>query len=268
MGNLHVFALAVFAAHGLSAAQFQFGTMVRAGLSGNQEWEIAAGQSSGALPPSATTGQVSPHYTDGRNNPFEIGYVKSTNTATLTVRTGSGGGGSSTTTVNWNPVGGSLLPAAATWTIPMGGLYVSAARVPIATSISLDKLKLTGAISILQPIQQTTMTAAQNNTPGGVVVRQSADIVFRTTGSGDWKLEGEFTMTGLAPNGAQPGAKRSELQFGFNVIAEAPEPATVLATALGLGALIALRRRQGEGTKVSAGRSSAITGLTIEGPQS
>ncbi len=259
--------LVAAATTGLSAAQFQFGTMVRAGINGAQDWELAVGNSSGALPPNANTAQVQPHYTNGRDNEFEISYTKATNTATLMVRTRTSGPGSGRTFLSYNPIGGSLLPAAATWTIPVGGLYLRAVQIPAASSISLSNLRLSGAISILQPIQQTTMTAAQNNTPGGSLVRQSADIVFRTTGSGDWKLEGEFTMTGVAQNGSQPGAKRSELQFGFNAIAEAPEPATVFGAGLGLSAIVWFHRRRNAGTKAVAKGSSADEGSKNQGPK-
>lgn len=260
--------LMIAATTGSFAAQFQFGTMVRAGINGAQDWELAAGTASGALPPNANTAHVQPHYTNGRVNDFEISYAKATNTATLTVVASAPSQGSSgRTTITFNPVGGNLLPAAATWTIPVGGLYLRATQIPTASSISLSNLRLTGAISILQPIQQTTMTAAQNNTPGGALVRQSADIVFQTSGSGNWTLAGQFTMTGLAPNGSQPGAKRSELQFGFNAIAEAPEPATVFGAGLGLSAIVWFHRRRGAGTKAVAKGSSANEGMQNQGPQ-
>lgn len=255
---------AVLAAAALPAAQFQFGTMVRAGISGGGDWELAAGQSSGALPPNANTAYVTPHYTNGRNNDFEISYTKATNTATLTVVTRSTGPGSAITKVNWNPVGGSLVSAGALWTIPAASLYLKAATVPAATSIQISNLQLSGAINILQPIQQTTMTASQNSTPGGVLVTQSKDIVFRTNGSGDWKLTGNFTMTGLAQNASSTGAKRSELQFGFTAFAEAPEPATVLATGCGLGLLVWRARRRQQGTKVNADVISAYSIRQIE----
>lgn len=232
----------------LQAGQFQFGTMVRAGVSGAGDWELAAGKSSGDLPPSASTRDLgADHFINGEDNPFSISYQKSSNTATLTVQTKkANGGGTVNYAVSYHPVGGNLLGATAMWRIPIGSLYASATQIPTASSIKVSNLRLSGAISILSPIRQATIFASQSNTPGGAVVRQSADIMFASHGSGDWKLEGEIKMTGLPVSGSSAGARRSQLQFGLTVFAsDVPEPGTLAVTGLALGMLGWIRGRGG-----------------------
>lgn len=224
------------------AAQFQFGTMVRAGVAGAQDWELAAGDSSGALPPNANTSHLNPHYNNNSPQLFEIGYVRSTNTAFLRVYRNTNPA-SNFTQVSYNPVGGAAVVGTALWTLPASGFYVRATQVTVPSSIQVSNLQLLGAVNVIQPIQQTTMLAAQSNTGGGAMVTQSSDIVFRTTGSGDWTLRGELTLTGL-PNGSNPGARRSQLQFGLNADAEAPEPGTFGLMAAALGTVWALNQRR------------------------
>lgn len=216
--RMSLFCAVLALAPGLPAAQFQFGTMIRAGLSTSNSWEMAAGKTSSST---SETESLSRYYTNGSTHDFEIEYEKEENELKLTVRTSSSGSGSGRTELTYHPTGGASAPASMLWTIPAGSFFLRAAQVVGATSIRLSNLKLEGAISILQPIQQTTMTAAQNNTPGGVLVTQSKDIVFRTNNSGDWKLTGQIRLAGLAASATGAGAKNDDLQFGFNVFAGA-----------------------------------------------
>jgi hypothetical protein len=223
---LAVMGLSVLPLHG---AQFQFGALIRVGYAGTggSNYDFGAGPTSGAL---AATGDYAAYYTDGVPVAFQIQYTKATNTVTVNV------GGN---TVNYNPAGGAALAANAIWTLPASSFFVTAATGPfLGTSVTLSGLTLsgvTGALNILQPIQQTTLNATRGFLGGTVSANESQDIVFQADPGGDWRLNGNVTFTGLLPPPFNIlGANGDDLQFGFAASASVPEPSTAISMLLGL----------------------------------
>ncbi|MDX1981341.1 MAG: hypothetical protein SFV51_13815 [Bryobacteraceae bacterium] len=226
-----------------TAGQFQFGAMIRAGLSGASQWEIGAGASSGSL---SATGNVAPYFTDGNSYLFEVGYLKSTNTAYTRVHANTNPA-SAFSQASYNPAGGASTGADAIWTLPASSFFVTAAPTFGFTAMRLSSLTLqgvSGAVNVIQPIQQTTMTAAQILGFFSGTVTQSQDIVFQADASGSWRLRGVLQMWGLASNGGT--ASGSQLAFGFGASAEdahAPEPGSVGLALLGLSLMFMVQRR-------------------------
>ena len=224
------------------AANFQFSTLIQLGsaTAGAGNWELQAG---------ANTGNVNPYFVDGASNAFTIQYTKATNTATLTVGSSS---------VSFNPTGGAAVAANATWTLPASAFSLTAIG-PFAgsisggtlqgTSITVSNLALsgvTGAINILQPLSQTTLTATRTFFQGTVTAAETGNAVFKGDANGNWKLTGNITLTGFdAPTSTLP----NDLTFAFSALASdttaTPEPSTFATLALGFTLVLAGYHRRG-----------------------
>ena len=100
----------------MSAAQFQFSTLIRWGANGagNTGWELGIGNTTAVA---GDTDNINPHFsTSSVDRLFSIDYVKSSNTASLTLYD-SNTVGAGATVVSFNPTGGSLTAANAIWTL-------------------------------------------------------------------------------------------------------------------------------------------------------
>lgn len=220
---------------GSQAADFQFSSILRAGLPNAGDWELGIGSSAGTP---ASTAHLNPYYLNDTPQTFQIGYQQSTNTAFLRFYNQPSG----YTQVNY-AIPFSVAPGTQVrWEIPTGSLYVRASRVNRPTSVTIDQLALTGGVTILQPLSATSLTAFQSNSQ--MTSGTTAPVVFVTAGSGDWTLSGRIRFAGLSPY-APGGARRSQLHMGFTVqgTAETPDAPTVLTMASGLLALGLLRGR-------------------------
>ncbi|MSV34535.1 MAG: PEP-CTERM sorting domain-containing protein [Bryobacterales bacterium] len=226
-------------------AQFQLGVQIRAGFSGAGAgaWEVGAGDTSGT--PSATV-DATPYWANNTDRRVEIEYQRATNT--LVVRLYQDATNTSAfNQANFNPTGGSQVAAGATWTLPAASFFVTAASGPNPpTSITLSNLALTslsGALNILQPIQQTTLSASRAANGATSTVTETQDIVFQGDATGSWRLTGILNLTGIA---GAAGASGNELSFGFAgtaVGAAVPEASTLLLIGMGMVALGLCHRR-------------------------
>jgi PEP-CTERM motif-containing protein len=225
------------------AAQFQLGVLIRAGslAAGAGNWEIGAGDTSGA--PSGTA-DATPYWANNTDRRVEIEYQKATNT--LEVRLYQDATNTSAfSVVDFNPTGGSLVGAGATWTLPASSFFVNAAGGPTPpTSITLSNLSLSGlsgALNVLSPIQQTTLAASRAANGATSTVTEAGDIVFQGDATGSWRLTGILNLTGIA-GGA--GASGNELSFGFAGTAVVPEASTLMLIGMGMVALGLFHRRK------------------------
>lgn len=215
---------------------FQLGVLVRVGLSspGVNNWELGAGATSGAP---SVTGDVVPYWQNNQDRRVEIEYQRGTNT--LQVRLYQDATNSGTpNSINFNPAGGSLVAAGATWTIPAASFFVTATSGPITpSSISLSNIALTGlsgALNILQPVQQTTLSASRLSGGATATVAESQDIVFQGDATGSWRLTGILRLTGIA---GVAGVSGNNLAFGFAgsaTGADVPEASTLSLIGLGM----------------------------------
>jgi hypothetical protein len=243
-----VWLLLAWAAIPVSAAQFQFSTLIRLG-------SAAAGAGNYELQAGSNTADLNPYFADRVSQAFSIQYAKATNTATLTVGSSS---------VSFNPAGGAATAADAIWTLPASSFTLTALG-PFngslngtfgleGTSISLSGLTLTGvsgALNVLQPLQNTTLAASRNFLDGTVTASQSGDVVFQGDSNGDWRLTGTITLTGLLPISTTSG---DDLSFGFAAsatdVTATPEPSALSSMLSGSAALMLLwsRRRRKKGS--------------------
>jgi hypothetical protein len=232
----------------LSAAEFSFFSILRAGLPGNGDWEIGTGPNGNTIsnPSQYRYGQGTPGWSNNVDQQFRIGYVQSTNMVYATVWGSTG----IEYTSRYNPVGGLTASPGGTWTIDTGSLYVSATPRTNAngqsapSSIRVENLELSSAVDILQPMNQTSLYASQ---PTGTSLRgNTTPIVFSAAANGgDWYLDGTIRFTGLASSAAGAGAQRSSLQFGLTATySDTPEPAAVLLVSGGLVWMAYRRRRR------------------------
>ncbi len=227
-------------APGAFAADFQFGTIIRAGVAGNTDHEMAIGTTGNS--PSAT-GQLNPYYTGGSQF-FEIGYLKGTNTAYVRVHQGATSA-SAFNQASFNPVGGAAAAANAIWTLPASSFFVRATDNTGINLVQVSNLTLsgvTGAANILQPLQATTMVAFQLGFAAQPTVTQSQDLVFRGDSNGNWRLQGNIQMVGLTSNGGV--ASGSEIEFGVAALAGTPEPMSMSLTFLGVAGMVAFARKR------------------------
>jgi hypothetical protein len=230
---------ALFVAGQAWCANFDLSATIRAGMINNGDWELGIGPAgnntafNAHLPPGG-------YYPNGLPNRFELGYRNATNTAFLRYYSNA----VLFTEVTYSPGGGGL-GAGATWTIPAGSLFVSAAnRNNVFSSVRADQLVLGGGIQILQGFSSTTLYAWQNGN-GGMLDTLASPVSFRTTGVGDWLLSGRIAFVGLSAYN-NPGAQRSQLQLIANVSGTSsavPEPGSVALVAFGLTGLAVLRMR-------------------------
>jgi len=231
--------LAFLAVSPVTAADFSFFSIIRAGVAGAGDWEIGTGANGNTI---STGAQFSwPNDLDQR---FRIGYNQSTNTAYTTVWNSA----NVASTSNYNPVGGAPSASNRTWTVRAGAIYTSATPLAVTTSVKVSGLQLGNglppgsALNILQPLTSTSLSASQ---PSPVAPSSnSAPIIFSaaTTG-GDWYIDGNIRFSGLA-SFVTSGAQRSQLHFGLTAVAsDTPEPAAILLVSGGLATLAYLKRR-------------------------
>jgi hypothetical protein len=219
------------------AATFGLGTLIEVGLSSSSTTGaiVSAGVNGSASAVSADA----PSFQDNQARWVEIMYQQPTNTLQIRIHN-DGTSTSAYTSINYNPAGGP--PAAnALWTIPAAAFFVSATTgVNRPTSISISNLTLagiSGAINVISPMLETTLTASKAGGPAspGQTTIQGGDIVFQGDSTGSWMLSGLLTLTGVNGN----GASGDELAFGFSGTASTvPETSSVSLMGVGLAALL------------------------------
>lgn len=235
-----ILAMVTLAPNGF-AADFSFFSILRAGVSGNGDWEIGTGPNGNTILNSANYqyNQTTPGWSNNLDQQFRIGYTQATNTVYATVW---GATGTAYTSV-YNPVGGATAGTSGTWSIDTNGIYVRASARSAPTAISVSNLELSSAVNVLQPMTATSLYASQ---PTGANMRgNTAPIVFSAAANGgDWYLDGVVRFSGLAAY-TTGGARRSELHFGLTAnYADTPEPAAMLLVSAGIVAMALLRRRR------------------------
>jgi hypothetical protein len=232
-----VIALAVFLALAIpcSAANFSVGVLIEAEINNTTGGSIETnlGNTAGTVAFAnnvAWNGQ-------GQSDNVTLQYTQSTNTMTVTVVTPGG-----TTTSTFNPTGGAgnTRPL---WTIPANAFFVTATSSANgkSASVTLNNLALSGisgAMNILQPIQQTSLSAS-NSTGGSTKQAESAPIVFQGDVNGNWKLTGTFI-----PSGVALPATGTILAFGFSGTASPVPEASSWSMLAGGGALLWILRRR------------------------
>lgn len=226
---------------GAHAADFDFFSILRAGMPNGTDWEIGLGPDGNNITGQAHFNYQAPGTMTWGNNVnqnFEIGYNANTNRAYATVFTQNG----TPVTATYNgPVGG--VSPDATWTISPGGLYVSAASRIVPTSVRISNLTLQAGLTVLSPLTVSTLTASQLLIPSQD--SNTSPIVFQAASTGgSWYLSGQIRFQGLSSY-LPFGASRSQLQMGMTVSAtDTPEPSAMLLTGMGLIGLSLIRRRQ------------------------
>ena len=224
---------------------FQLGILVRVGLSnaGAGNWELGAGDTSGSP---SVTGDAVPYWQNNQDRRVEIEYQRGTNTLQVRLYQDATNGGTPNS-ISFNPAGGSLVATGATWTIPSSSFFVTATSGPNPpSSISLSNIalsSLSGALNILQPVQQTTLTASRAANGATVTVAESQDIVFQGDATGSWRLTGILMLNGIAGNA---GVSGNNLAFGFAgsaTGADVPEASTLSLIGLGMVVVGLCQRR-------------------------
>jgi len=227
------------------AAQFQFGALIQAGTSGTGDWEVAVGNSTASL---VDTESLATHWANGVDRLVQLEYLKTTNTVNLRVYNGNTTAGAFTQ-ASFQPAGGTLVAANAIWTLPANAFFVTAQSGPvIGTSMSVSNLALSGvsgAINVIQPIQQTTLVASRGFLGGTSTVSQSQAISFQADPSGNWRLQATVQINGLQPF-LGLGAQGAELTWGVSASAvdAVPEPSTFGLMGFGGAVMIGIARRR------------------------
>ena len=243
---------------GAQGAEFQFGALLQWGVAGNGDYEIAVGNNPAA--PDATA-SLANHWVSNVERLIQVEYLKGTNTATVRVYDGATATGGSTQ-VSFQPTGGGTVAADAIWTLPASAFFVTAQGVgsggPIfGSSASLSNITLSGvsgAINVIQPIQQTTLTAARGFLGGTSTVAQTGDIVFQADATGSWRLQGTLRLT----LSTTIGVDSNDLQLGISgaAVEAVPEPGTVGLVSIGFLVMAGVaRRRKCGGNLVLHGRA-------------
>jgi len=225
-----------------SAASFEFNTLIRLGANGGgANWEIGAGNNSGAAP---SITQNADTWTNGASREFQITYSRPSNS--LEVRLFENGS-SNSSALSYTPAGG---PASigATWTLPASSFFVTAVNGGnFTTAISVSSLSLTGlsgALTILSPMQQTTLQATSGFGLPTTTLRESQDIVFRGDSTGSWRLGGYVSMNFPEPIN---GGDRDLLHFGVSAsaadVTATPEPNTWALLLAGFAVVAVAKRR-------------------------
>ena len=215
-------------------AQFQFGALVQAGVAGTGDWEIGIGTT--ATAPSSTA-SLGTHWADGVSRMVEMEYLKPTNTVNVRVYNGNTATGAFTQ-ASYNPAGGAAVGANAIWTLPASSFFVQALGTIQPISITVSNITLTGisgALNVIQPIQQTTLAASHGLFGGTDITAQSGDVVFQSTGSGSWRMAASVTMTGFL---VLPSGNQTALGINASAVDAVPEPSTFALLLVG-GALVA-----------------------------
>jgi hypothetical protein len=230
-------------------ASFQFGALVQAGVAGGADWELGAGASTAS--PTATAELATP-WANGVDRLLQVEYLKASNTVNVRVYNGTTAAGAFSQ-ASFSPVGGAAVGANAIWTLPASSFFATAlgfgAGGPIfGSSISVSGLTLagiSGALNIIQPILQTSLTATRGFLGATDTVSQTQDIVFQGDSTGSWRLAGLVQMNGLTSIFGT-NATGNDLTFGLNASATdvVPEPGTWGLMLLGTVAMAGLSRRR------------------------
>lgn len=219
----------------LPAADFGFAVVIRNGgtLAAGQ-YELGIGQSTSSL---AATANLSPWYSVGSYQNFEIGYRNNTNTAYVRFQNGPG---SNYTELTYSPANGGIPTAERQWTLPASTFTLNAQAGLFPASVTIDQLAVNGATSILQPLSATTLAASSWLTASSASL--GAPVVFRDSGTGaagDWSLTGRLRFTGISIF-----TPSNRMQFGFGAAAtDTPEPETLLLVGSALLLFAGLHRR-------------------------
>jgi PEP-CTERM motif len=224
-----------------AAAQFQLNTLIQLGEVGANApngWEVGFGSNTGTL---GFVGSLPTYWVSGGARNFQLSYDRPTNLMEVRIYDPA-----STTAYafgTFTPTGGPSVVGSA-WVLPAASFFVTdLTGGNAASSISVSGLALTGitggALSILSPIQQTTMTASATGPASPTqTVTQSKDVVFLADATGSWRLTGAVTMNfaGLT------GSNFNRLQLGIAAVTATPEPATWAMLLVGL-ALVGIGKR-------------------------
>jgi hypothetical protein len=183
-----------------------FNTLVRLGApsASLSNWEVAVGDNDGST---GQSGSIA-WWASGASRQFQVTCNRPANNLQMRIYANNG---ASYAFMNYTPTG---TPAAAdaVWTLPASSFFVSAQTgANVYTGVTVSNLALTGlsgALSILSPIQQTTIQAGSGPFQPSQTVTQPADIVFRGDSDGSWRLQGFVTMNffGLSGGGHQEQA--------------------------------------------------------------
>jgi hypothetical protein len=236
---LTIAALAALATGAAQAAQFNLSVLIQAGDAGISDWEAGQGDNT----PTSTT-SISPYWANGVDRLVEMEYQKPTNTMTVRVYNDNTNL-SAFDSASFNPTGGGAVSATAEWTLPAAAFFVnalgSAGRGTAMTVSNITLGGVFGAITILQPLQQTTLTASRAAGMPTSSVTQSDDVVFLADNTGSWRLSASVRLSGISGVGA---ATNNQLAWGLSAVAsEVPEPATFGLIALGFMGMFLVRKR-------------------------
>lgn len=246
--NLATLALAALFVAPLSAAEFSFFSIIRAGLRGNGDWEVGTGPNGSVIPQSAqyNYSQTLPGWPDNTDVRFRIGYEQATNRAYTTVFGWSGAPNTSTQvayTSSFNPVGAFVMGPDSKWVINANAMYTSVnSALPNPATVTVSNLSLQSGLNVLRPLSETTLTASNRPT---VQPSNSGPVYFQAVSNGgNWYIDGTIRFTGLSPY-TPNGATRSNAHFGLTISGvQNPEPAAIISMATGLIALALWRRRR------------------------
>jgi len=237
--------LAVFLVNSAQAAVFQLGSLVQAGFTSSSagNWEVAVGDTAGAT---ADTDSLNTYWNNNEDRLLQMEYLKATNTVNVRVYDGATATGAFTQ-VSYNPTGGAAVAATAMWTLPSSAFFVTATTGPTqATSISLSNISISGisgAVNIIQPIQQTTISATRAIGGPLSTVSQTQDVVFYADTTGSWRLQGTLALSGIQGGGRATGA---QLALSLSAAANdaVPEPSTFGLFAIGGSLMIGFAKRR------------------------
>jgi len=231
----------------LPAADFTFGTMLRAGIAGSGDWEMTTGTNPGdTSQPTVNAfgaGFASNYYNNGGWHYFEAGFDGVRGFTRL--YDGSGALGSSFLSTSF----ASALPPAsgATWTLSsyLRATGNQSGSAKPYTEVGLRNLALGSGLTVLTPFAATAYNANQTGSAAAMTTNVDPVVFHSTNAGGAWLVSGQVRFVGLAAFTTN-GANRSQLQFGLTgsaVETATPEPATWLLCGAALLAIGFSRRR-------------------------
>ncbi len=229
----------------LPAAEFSFGTMLRAGRAAG-DWEMTTGSSPGdTSQPTADAfpgGYASSYYTDGGWHAFQIGYDGLRGYIRLYDGPVVSPGAQFITTSYAAPA---VPVTGATWTIN-SYLRATANNSPVKpySEVAVNNLALGVGLTVITPLIATAYNANQTGAASAMQTDMSPVSFQSSNAGGAWLITGQVRFVGLSaytPN----GASRSQLQFGLTASStETPEPATWLMCGSVLALAAGGRRRR------------------------
>jgi hypothetical protein len=229
--SLRVLAALAVLALPSAGAQFEFNALVRLGensLAPNA-WETGLGPNNGTY---SNTANANPYWTSGESRQFQLTYTGASNNLELRLFSNNG---ATSNLISVTPATAAVTNT--TWRLPASSFFATAlAGGNVSTTVTVSSLQLaglSGALNIVQPLQQTTLQAASGVFLPTATVTQSQDVVFQGDASGSWRLQGFVTMNFTGLGG---GGNSTRLQFGVDAIAESatPEPSTWVLFSAGL----------------------------------